>query len=140
MPSIKDLKNKKNKIFEKKDYRPWTEKGDSIKSNEEIIIDTTELEKIWRGLYGAKKIILNIILNNIEEDYNDYLVTNAITTNKLVNESSLPINTIKSALHQLKQNNIILNYENKPGKGGFARYQIPKNIYGYFINKYSSDI
>ena len=140
MPSIKDLKNKKNKIFEKKDYRPWTEKGDSIKSNEEIIIDTTELEKIWRGLYGAKKIILNIILNNIEEDYNDYLVTNAITTNKLVNESSLPINTIKSALHQLKQNNIILNYENKPGKGGFARYQIPKNIYEYFINKYSSDI
>ena len=143
MPSIKDLKNKKNKIYEKKDYRPWTEKGDSIKSNEEIninIIDTTELEKIWRGLYGAKKIILNIILNNIEEDYNDYLVTNAITTNKLVDESSLPINTIKSALHQLKQNNIILNYENKPGKGGFARYQIPKNIYEYFINKYSSDI
>ena len=143
MPSITDLKNTKNEVFKKKNYRPWTEKENTEKRNEKInisIIDTPELEKIWRGLYGAKKNILNILLNNIEENHDNYLVTNSITTNKLVIESSLPINTIKSTLQQLKHLNIILNYENKPGKGGFARYRIPKNIYEYFINKYSSKV
>jgi hypothetical protein len=152
MPSITDLKstNKKNKIFKKKEYRPWGDKNsDPILENEVVNIEkelnvnsfnSAELEKIWRGLYGAKKIILNIILQNIEETQENILITKAITIKALLSDSSLPINTIKSALQQLKSSNLISNHETKPGKGGFARYQVPKKIYEYFTKKYTSDV
>jgi hypothetical protein len=151
MPSITDLKNikKTNKIFEKKEYRPWNEKGDvpmlkneTSKSNKELNVDSLnsiELEKIWRGLYGAKKTLLNIILQNIEETHDSYVITKTITNSQLITNSSLPSNTIKSAIQQLKNSYLISNYETKPGKGGFARYQVPKNVYEYFVEKYSSN-
>lgn len=147
MPSITDLKNikKTNRVFEKKEYRPWDNKNDAPKLdsnlNKDSTIDNnspTELEKVWRGLYGAKKTLLNIILQNIEEKHDSYLITQTITISQLMTISSLPANTIKSALQLLKNNNLISNYENKPGKGGFARYKISKNIYEYFTQKYSS--
>ena len=151
MPSITDLKNikKPNKVFEKKEYRPWDEKNDiplsksnPLKVNKESNVDNSspvELEKIWRGLYGAKKTLLKIILQNIEETHDSYIVTKAITISQLLTASSLPVNTIKAALQLLKHSDLISNYETKPGKGGFARYQVPKRVYEYFIEKYSSN-
>ena len=148
MPSITDLKktSKSNKLFEKKEYRPWgiedsappLNKDNQAKQIEEKIEDI-ELEKTWRCLYGAKRILLELILKNIEETHKDHVITEAITTNQLASASSLPINTIKTSLQKLKQHNLIINYETKPGKGGFARYQIPKNIYEYFVKKFSSN-
>lgn len=151
MPSITDLKNikKTNKVFKKKEYRPWSEKNDvpileieTLKSKETLIIDTTnfvELEKIWRGLYGAKKTLLKIIFQNIEETHDNYFITKAITTSQLMTNSSLTSNTTRTTMQQLKHSGLILNYETKPGKGGFARYKIPKNVYEYLIEKYSSN-
>jgi hypothetical protein len=164
MPSITDLKNikKTNKIFKKKEYRPWAgeeenkptnkiieskEKSsvslDKLKNNKEIIQHEhfleIDLEKTWRCLYGAKKTILGIILTHIEETQNEYVITNAITTNQLILDSSLPANTIKTTLQQLKQDYLIVNHETKPGKGGFARYKISKNVYEYFVAKFSSN-
>jgi len=168
MPSITDLKNikKPNKIFKKKEYRPWGEedekksalaplsevkfKNENLTSSEPIknkvkpiskapSIDA-ELEKIWRCLYGAKKTLLELIYKDIEETHDSYVITNAITTNQLILDSSLPINTIKTSLQQLKKDSLISNYETKPGKGGFARYKIYRNVYEYFIEKFSSDI
>lgn len=152
MPSITDLKNikKTNKLFQKKEYRPWSHENKNEtsitktieKSQKKISLQSnftdTDLEKIWRRLYGAKKTLLEIILNNIEEKHDHFVITKAIMVSQLVTNSSLPTNTIKTSLQQLKQDMLILNYERKPGKGGFARYKIPKNIYNYFINKFSS--
>ncbi len=162
MPSIKDLKShpKPNKMFKKKEYRPWDE-NKTNNSIEEITIEkkaqtlvstepktkkepkegtpiNNDLEKIWRGLYGAKKTIFEIILRNIEENHENYIVTNAITADLLSSSSSLPPNTIKATIQQLKYNLLIENYETKPGKGGVARYKISKEIYKYFGNKFSS--
>ena len=167
MPSITDFKNTKkiNKLFKKKEYRPWgtgsenqstTSSSKTIKSknnnshsseeNESTpqtlpstCFTDVELDKIWRCLYGAKKNLLEIIINNIEENYDSYVITSAITTNQLLLESSLPVNTIKTSLHQLKHNLLISNYETKPGIGGFARYRISKDVYEYFIKKFSSN-
>lgn len=168
MPSITDLKNikKTNKVFKKKEYRPWNSEDDKkvatsisriIESKDEVIpiskttknkVETIsnvnfidiELEKTWRCLYGAKKILLELILKNIEEIHDNYVITSAITTNQLISDSSLPANTIKTSLQQLKHDTLVLNYETKPGKGGFARYKISKNVYEYFIEKFSSSI
>lgn len=151
MPSITDLKNiqKPNKVFEKKEYRPWDDKNDipilkskPLKVNEESNVDNStpvELEKVWRGLYGAKKTLLKIIIENIEETHDSHIITRAITISHLMTTSSLPVNTIKSSLQLLKHSDLISNYETKPGKGGFARYKVPKKVYEYFIEKYSSN-
>ena len=167
MPSITDFKNTKkiNKLFEKKEYRPWGTVGEKksyttssekirsennkshhseeIEGNLQILPNNSstdsELDKTWRCLYGAKKTLLEIIINNIEENYDNYVITSAITTNQLLLESSLPINTIKTSLQQLKHNLLISNYETKPGIGGFARYKISKDIYKYFSKKFSSN-
>ena len=167
MPSITDLKNTKkiNKIFRKKDYRPWNiqeekqspltpsekieSKNNNILSSEQIesnlqILTTAcstdiELNKTWRCLYGAKKILLKIIIKNIEEDCGSYVITSAITTSQLFQDSAIPINTIKTSLQQLKHSLLISNYETKPGIGGFARYKISKDVYEYFIEKFSLD-
>ena len=167
MPSITDFKNTKkiNKLFKKKEYRPWgtvSEKKSSTSSSEKIrsgnnnshyteeiegnlqILPNTsftdaELDKTWRCLYGAKKTLLEIIINNIEENCDSYVITSAITTNQLLLESSLPVNTIKTSLQQLKHSLLISNYETKPGIGGFARYKISKDVYKYFVKKFSSN-
>lgn len=160
MPSIIDFKNikKTNKVFKKKEYRPWgveeelisplsktiksenknpspkTTKTPSCSSSTDI-----ELDKIWRCLYGAKRTILEIIIKSIDEEHDNYVVTKAITVNQLFLTSSVPVNTIKTSLQQLKHTFLISNYETKPGRGGFARYKISKNVYQYFIEKFSSD-
>lgn len=150
MPLITDLKSikKTNKVFKKQEYRPWDEKdiliskNESLKSDKELNVDninSVELEKIWRGLYGAKKTLLKIILQNTEEIHDGYIVTKAITISQLMTNSSLPANTIKSALQLLKNSYLILNYETKPGKGGFARYKIPTKVYEYFVERYSTN-
>ncbi|MDG1437293.1 MAG: hypothetical protein P8P83_05910 [Rickettsiaceae bacterium] len=165
MPSITDFKNTKriNKLFKKKEYRPWGTVGEKqsttsssktiqsennnslyteeIESKLQILPSTSstdaELDKTWRCLYGAKKTLLEIIINNIEENCDSYVITSAITTNQLLLESALPVNTIKTSLQQLKHNLLISNYETKPGIGGFARYKISKDVYEYFIKKFS---
>jgi len=161
MPSIDDLNGAKktNKIFKKTEYRPWAEVGgettrspkdgtpkNSNKFNSESItekcntgVGNAELEKTWRRLYGAKRALLGIIIKNIEEDHGDYVVTTAVTANELLSASSLPANTIKTSLQQLKNIPLISNHETKPGRGGFARYKIPKNIYEYLVKKLSLD-
>ena len=150
MPSITDLKSikKTNKIFKKQEYRPWDEKDIPVSKNEPLKrdkelnvdnINSVELEKIWRGLYGAKKTLLKIILQNTEETHDGYIITKAITISQLMTNSSLPANTIKSALQLLKHSNLISNYETKPGKGGFARYKVPTKVYEYFVERYSTN-
>ena len=148
MPSITNLKNIKptSKLFEKKEYRPWSEKNQPLELSNKILniekksltyeTDPSKLEKIWRGLYGAKKSLLGILLNSIEETHENHLITGVITTNQLVSDSALPVNTIKASIQQLKLDALISSYETKPGKGGFARYKVPKDIYKYFVEKY----
>jgi len=150
MPLITDLKSikKTNKIFKKQEYRPWDKKDIPVSKNEPLKrdkelnvdnINSVELEKIWRGLYGAKKTLLKIILQNTEETHDGYIITKAITISQLMTNSSLPANTIKSALQLLKHSDLISNYETKPGKGGFARYKVPTKVYEYFVERYSTN-
>ena len=156
MPSITDLKNTKktNKTFQKEEYRPWEKnnkissakenKEDALSESKKNNINTVsntndiDLEKFWRGLYGANKAVLELLVQDIEETYDEYVITNSITINKLILECSLPPSTIRSSLQNLKRESIISSHETKRGRGGFARYKISKNTYKYFIEKFSS--
>lgn len=154
MPSINDIKqpNKKSNIFIKKDFRPWTENTQSSQEEESIektqkssittsikvsnIEDCSSLDKIWRHLYGAKKLILEQIINSIEEKNKDYCITYPLSTKQLEEITSLPVNTIRSNLQRLKKEGIIIFYERKPGIGGFARYQISFSLHKFFTEKF----
>lgn len=160
MPSINDFKEakKNSSLFKKKDYRPWNEdvqlphnKNDSkeikktSKNNskvEEIItheLNSLDLERIWRHLYGAKKILLEQVINNIEEKNQAYYITFSLSTKQLEKTTSLPANTIRSNFQRLKKEGLIFFYERKPGIGGFARYKIPKSLYEFFSKKFSTN-
>ena len=41
-------------------------------------------------------------------------------------------NTIKGMLQKLKIKKLLETYENKPGRGGYARYKFIKEIYTFF--------
>ena len=150
MPSIKDLDNikKPNKTFEKKGYRPWDIKNDTLQNESsnnysqisvESNVESFDLEKIWRYLYGAKKDVFSEILKNIEEIHDSHVITHSLTANQLTSNTSLPQNTIRAAIQRLKKDGLLFYYEKKPGKGGFARYLIPVHIYNYFTEKFSID-
>lgn len=152
MPSIDDIKKtkKQSSLFKKTEYRPWSthhkesvkldmqkNNGISDKTPEDNVLNSYDLEKIWRYLYGAKKLLLKIIVNSIEENNDHYVITYPLSSQRLSEETTLPINTVRSASQRLKHDKIIFYYEQKPGRGGFTRYKIPVRVYKYFLEKFS---
>jgi len=164
MPLISDVNKKKDntKKFKKKSYRPWDIYENSNK--EEIIVDdhqnnkvttTNEIleentipistkdnsflepqfEKLWRDLYGGKKILFLYLLHNIEEETENILITKSIILDDLSHELKLPYNTVKAYLTTLKKINLIGLEENKRGRGGYVRFNIKRHIYSFFIKK-----
>ena len=150
--------------FKKKEYRPWDlpsadidkkpsdtgETADSEvkksvqehakkKSEEnnvsEVFLASSDLEKQWRSLYGAKKEVLLYLLQNIEESDENKVVTKNITLEQLAQDLHLPSNTVKGALYQLKKSNLLCTEEKKPGRGGYARYRILRSIFTFFETK-----
>ena len=158
MPLITDLVKKKEitSKFQKKEYRPWdisisnTEPDKSVihdvktdiighnnieSSVNDISISSSDLEKEWRNLYGAKKEVFLYMIKKIDETYETKVVTQNITLEQLVADLQLPSNTIKGALYQLKKSNLLYTEENKPGRGGYARYKIIKDVFLFFQTK-----
>ena len=90
------------------------------------------LEKELRNLYGAQKIVIQYLLEQIEENNNEYLITKNISMNEFISTCNLPSNTIKGMLQKLKLKGLITTYENKPGRGGYARYKFMQEIYAFF--------
>ncbi len=109
----------------------------SLINLEVIQFSTQDLEKESRRLFGAKKIILQYLLQHIEETHNEYVITKAITMDECTLNCKLPPNTTKATLQKLKHRNLLETHENKPGRGGYARYKFSKNVYKFFIGKYN---
>jgi hypothetical protein len=160
MPLITDLKIKKEVAtrFKKKEYRPWdifteTEKSTvgQIDNSEveivtqeqiskknilsEVVFHSSNLEKEWRNLYGAKKEVFIYMIKKIDERDETKVITENITLEQLTADLQLPPNTIKGALHQLKKSNLLYTEETKPGRGGYARYRILKDVFFFFETK-----
>lgn len=139
MPLVSDLQlNKKNK-FEKKAYRPWdhtlpiADETEILLNNEKLDEKYIDLQKELRALYGAQKVIILYLLKQIDETTDHYVVTKNISMNDLISMSNIPENTIKGTLQKLKSKNLFETYENKPGRGGYARYKFTKNIYDFLF-------
>jgi len=108
----------------------------SLNKNDIFTDDLTEvdLKKELRDLFGAQKTIIQYLLQQIEEDNNEYLVTKAISMEEFKITCNLTPNTVKGMLQKLKTKKLLKTYENKPGRGGYARYTFGKNIYTFFLN------
>jgi hypothetical protein len=151
----------KSKIFKKKSYRPWDENelssfhniittiGESddnisLMDTDKVFIHSTtthspldnfseqNLKKELRNLFGAQKIVMQYLLNQIEEANDEFVVTKCIVINEFSTMCKLPSNTIKSTLLKLKSKGLLETYEKKPGRGGYARYKFTQNIFTFF--------
>lgn len=101
-------------------------------------IDIPDLKKELRNLFGAQKIIIQYLLNQVEENDGEYFFTKAISMDEFTTISKLPPNTIKGMLQKLKNKKLLEAYENKPGRGGYARYKFNKTVYSFFIKIFNN--
>lgn len=95
------------------------------------------LKKELRNLFGAQKIIMHYLIAQVEENNEEYIVTKAVTIEEFIQECKLTPNTIKGMLQKLKNKKLLETHENKPGRGGYARYKFPKEIYSFFAKNLS---
>lgn len=139
MPRIDELQNKKQKKFNKVSYRPWdTELEDTqqpkLQDKEKQQIDINrefsyiDIEDKICGLYGVQKNILIFLAKNIKTEDNTYCYTNHISHKEIMDSLHSSRACISSSLTRLKTKEFIYSVANKPGRGGFALYKIPKEI------------
>jgi len=91
-----------------------------------------ELKKLQRTLFGAQKTLLIYLLEKKEESFDNYIITECIYSEEVHKTLKLPLNTIKGMLQMLKKKKLVATFENKPGRGGFSRFKIARQIYDYF--------
>lgn len=147
MPLIKDLKVKTTNKFKKKSYRPWDTIADTNLQEEKIQFvddnkivlpsyDNDELNKIWRFLSNTKQIVLKYLTEISKEENDGLILSDVLIINEVANNLSLPVNTLKASLQNLREEKLIFNYETKPGRGGFTRYSIQNDLYQYLKEKF----
>ncbi len=128
---------------DEKTTNPLNKKSSDV-ANTEIALSSSEifkfsdqvLEKEFRRLFGAQKIVLQYLLTLAEEKYEECVITKSVNMAEFTLACNLPPNTIKTMLQKLKHKNFLLRHENKPGRGGYARYRIVKRVYDFFVEKY----
>ena len=106
---------------------------DNINTQSTTYLPELSLKKELRNLFGAQKIIIKYLLEQIEENNNDRLITKGISMDEFTLACKLPPNTIKGMLQKLKAKKLIYTYENKPGRGGYARYNFTQEVYSFLL-------
>lgn len=109
---------------------------DSLQSKTTNICALTfNLEKELRHLFGAQKIIIQYLVQQIEENYEEYVITRSISTEEFTAKCNIPANTVKGMLQKLKSKKLLETHENKPGRGGYARYKFKREVYDFFLQR-----
>lgn len=158
MPLISEIeKNKIKGSFKKRAYRPWDdtpntelsnhnntdnikEKSDVLKKDGSLMsFSEEELRKEFRQMFGAQKVIMEFLVNNIEDTHAEYAITKSITIDKFSSACQLPSNTIKSTLLKLKNKHFFVTHENKPGRGGYARYKFLLDTVNFFSKSFTQN-
>lgn len=106
---------------------------DNINTPLTTYLPELNLKKELRNLFGAQKAIIKYLLEQIEENSDDLLITKGISMNEFTLACKLPPNTIKGMLQKLKAKKLLYTYENKPGRGGYARYNFTQEVYSFFL-------
>jgi len=157
MPSIENLKIKKNKKFEKKEFRPWDtppEKEKVAKTlpemeclkrevvpekkvqnlNSSQSFGNDRLRKIKRRLYGPQKDVIAYLLKIIEfKDKDKYFLSPMIYV-EVSEELNITLPTLKSILNKFKKEGLIELDDYKPGRGGYGCYVINEDVHTFFKN------
>ena len=106
---------------------------DNVNESFTTYLPELNLKKELRNLFGAQKTIIKYLLEQIEENNNDRLITKGISMDVFTLACKLPPNTIKGMLQKLKAKKLLHTYENKPGRGGYARYNFTQEVYSFFL-------
>ncbi|WP_218460243.1 hypothetical protein [Rickettsia sp. TH2014] len=160
MPLISEIeKNKIKSPFKKRAYRPWDDtpntelsnhnntdsinkksKSTALKKNDSLMSFSEEgLKKEFRQMFGAQKVIMQFLVNNIEDKDSEYAITKSITIDEFSSACQLPSNTIKSTLLKLKNKHFFVTHENKPGRGGYARYKFLLDTVNFFSKSFTQN-
>lgn len=158
MPLISEIeKNKAKNSFKKRAYRPWDDSPNTEPANHHntddnkeklafykkddslVSFSEEELKKEFRQMFGAQKIIMQFLVNNIEDKYDEHVITKSITIDEFSSTCQLPSNTIKSTLLKLKNKRFFVTHENKPGRGGYARYKFLLSTFNFFLKSFSQN-
>lgn len=158
MPLISEIaKNKIKSSFKKRAYRPWDDvpntelsnhnnndnikkKSDLLKKDDSLVsFSEEELKKEFRQMFGAQKVIMQFLVNNIEDKHAEYVITKSITIDEFSSACQLPSNTIKSTLLKLKNKHFFVTHENKPGRGGYARYKFLLGTVNFFATSFTQN-
>ena len=107
---------------------------DNIKELSTTYLSELNLKKELRNLFGAQKTIIKYLFEQIEEDKNDRIITKGVSMDEFALSCKLPPNTIRGMLQKLKAKKLLNTYENKPGRGGYARYYFTKEVYSFFLS------
>lgn len=97
-----------------------------------------DLDKFYRGLYGAQKIVLQSILDDMSHNEDGFGFSHPLFYNEFSLSIKIPVNSIKGAIQKLKQAGILEIYDSKPGRGGYGCYKIREDIIMFFKNKQKS--
>lgn len=155
MPSIENLKIKKNKKFEKVEFRPWDNSPKEAISSDEISnIDLVKknveankvdqisksektfsletLRKSKRRLYGPQKDVIAYLLKIVEfkEERNFFL--KPIVYVSVSEELNITLSTLKSILNKFKKEGLIKLDDYKPGRGGYGCYVMNEDVHSFF--------
>lgn len=156
MPLISEI-DKNKSPFKKRAYRPWddtpnteipnhnnTDDSKEIlnfhkKDDSLVSFSEEELKREFRQMFGAQKIIMQFLVNNIEDKHAEHVITKSITIDEFSSTCQLPSNTIKSTLLKLKNKGFFVTHENKPGRGGYARYKFLLSTVNFFSKSFSQN-
>lgn len=105
---------------------------DNISELSTTYLPELNLKKELRNLFGAQKTIIKYLFEQIEEDNIDLIITKGISMDEFALTCKLPPNTIRGMLQKLKAKKLLNTYENKPGRGGYARYYFTQEVYSFF--------
>lgn len=155
MPSIENLKIKKNKKFEKVEFRPWdtppkeenhsnensdielVKRKDGFENVEQVsksvqIFSVENLRKVKRRLYGPQKDVISYLLKIVDFKEEDKFFLKPMVYVEVSEELSVTLSTLKSILNKFKKEGLIELYDYKPGRGGYGCYVISENVYSFF--------
>jgi hypothetical protein len=121
---------------EKNQLLPTSQVIDFKETSEAVEIDK---EKCLRDLYGAQRIIFKFLIMMPVQDKGGIFVTEPVSTNEIALSIKLPINTIKTVIGRFKSKKLLDSYENKPGRGGYGRYSFSKDLYEFFVKKFTEE-
>ena len=156
MPKLDDvLKERENKKFLKKSYRPWDLSGQKLEEKTEhkpnterntngtqtehkpntngtqIRDEEEEIDSI-SSLVGSQRKVLFELYNNCR--IRGSKITDKMTVDHIAELANINKYSVKTTISRLKLKGYISRVQHKNGRGGWVKYKLRKDVYSEFLH------